>query len=100
MTGQAPRPTALTDGRVLYYEPREDDASAIVAAQDEDTRAAFGDHRPDTREKADRWIADARRLWAEPEAEFDGRYAVRRVGDPALVGWQRLGVARPERPRR
>ena len=90
MTGKAPRPTPLTDGLVLLDEPREDDAPAVLAAQDEDTRVAFGDHRPDTPQKANRWIAAARRLWAEPEDEFDGRYAVRRVGDLALVGWLQL----------
>lgn len=84
------RPRSLSDGSVVLDEPVESDADAVVAAQDEATLAAFGEDRPNTPEKAARWIAAARRLWAEPAESFDGRWAIRRPMDPALVGWLRL----------
>lgn len=81
-------PPTLSDGVTMLDPPRQDDAAAIVAAEDDAIRWAWDARAPVTLAGARRKIEAANRLWLTGAPDW--RLAIRAVGDSALIGWIRL----------
>lgn len=62
----------------------------LAAASDPSTRRPFGQSLPSTSDQTMEAIAAARGLWAHQGTNFDGRFAVRRVGNGRFLGHLRL----------